>query len=490
MSPTDPPVVAPVSEQLADIARTVADQRGDTRRWLESLIRIRSISAQPEHDDDVRASALATARLLRDAGLDEVRLLEIDGAHPAVTGSWTHPDPDAPRVLLYAHHDVQPVPTADGWSSDPFEPVERNGRLYARGAADDKAGVLAHIAAIRAWMTARGGLPVSVRVIIEGEEEIGSPHLSALLETYGDELASDVIVLTDLVNWQVGVPAITYALRGMGDVFVTVGALEQPVHSGMWGGPVPDALTGMVRLLASLHDDQGRIAVEGFADDVREPTADERERIAALDADPHRLARDVRMLDGVGFVGDDGVDLLERIWMRPAITPTGIDVPSVDEASNTLLSTVRAKLSCRFSPGQDPQRALQRLRDHLEAAAPWGLHVEVTFGEYNAAWSTEPGGAAWDAALAAMRAAWGMEPAVIGCGGSIPFVAPFSAAFGDVPCLLLGVEDPASNAHGDDESLHLDDFTRTCLTEAFLLAELAAVGDELTTRPVPRARGR
>jgi cysteinylglycine-S-conjugate dipeptidase len=473
VSASELPTGSRIPDHLDDVARTLVDQLGDTRRSLAELVRIPSISAQPEHAHDVEASARATAAVLIDAGLDQVRLLELDGMAPAVTGQWLGAGEGAPTVLLYAHHDVQPVGTADRWSSRPFDPVERDGRLFGRGAADDKAGIMAHVAAIRAWLTTRGSMPVNVKVIIEGEEEIGSPNLARLLEAHGDELMSDVIVLTDLVNWQIGWPGLTYALRGMGEAYVTVRALEQPVHSGMWGGAVPDALTGMIRLLATLHDDDGAIAVPGFADDVRPMPADERARLESLDVDEDAFRADVRLRPGARFVGDPATSLLERLWMRPTITPTGIDAPRVAEASNTLLSEVRVKLSCRFAPGQDPQRALGVLRDHLLEEAPFGLEVAVELGEQNAAWMTEPSGAAWDAAVAAMTAAYGRAPAAIGCGGSIPFVEPFSAAFGGAPCLLVGVEDPASNAHGEDESLHLDDFTRACLSETLLLAELA-----------------
>jgi cysteinylglycine-S-conjugate dipeptidase len=478
---TSPPLPAgtAVPGHLDDVAHTLGTQRSETRRTLERLVRIPSISAQPERAADVRDSAEATAEVLRDAGLEDVRLLELEGAHPYVTGSWLHAGEDAPTVLLYAHHDVQPVGTAHRWTSPPFEPTERDGRLYGRGAADDKAGIMAHVAAIRAWLTTRGGLPVNVKVIIEGEEEIGSPNLSRFLEEYAPELASDVIVLTDLVNWKIGWPGLTYALRGMADVTVTVRALQQPVHSGMWGGAVPDALTGTMQLIAGLHDERGVIAVPGFVDDVRALPDDERARLEGLAADPDELRGEVRMLDGVEFIGDPDRTLLERMWMQPTITPTGMDVPAVSEASNTLLSEVRTKLSCRLAPGQDPDRVIAALREHLLGSAPWGLTVEVELGERNAAWVMEPGGAAWDAAVAAMTAGYGRAPAALGCGGSIPFVEPFSDAFGGAPCLLVGVEDPGSNAHGEDESLHLDDFARACLTEMVLLAELAERADDL-----------
>lgn len=471
------PAATRVPAGLDDVAAQLVGQMPDTLAWLRDLVEIPSVSVQPEHAADCRRSAERTADRLRDAGLEDVELLELDGTHPYVTGSWLHAGDDAPTVLLYAHHDVQPVGTPERWTSPPFEPTERDGRLYGRGAADDKAGIMAHVAAIRAWLDSRGQLPVNVKVVIEGEEEIGSPNLQRFLDAYGSRLQADVIVLTDLTNWKVGWPGLTYALRGMADVFVTVRAMQQPVHSGMWGGVVPDALTGMVRLLATLHDDRGAIAVAGFEDDVRPLGADERARLAALEGDGDALAaefrRDARMVEGAAFVGDDRRTILERLWMQPTITPTGMDVPATAAASNTLLAEVTTKLSCRLAPGQDPDRALAALRDHLETHVPWGLHVDVEFGESNAAWVTEPGGHAWDAAVDAMTAAYGQAPAAMGCGGSIPFVEPFSDAFGGAPCLLVGVEDPGSNAHGEDESLHLEDFTKACLTEAFLLAGLA-----------------
>jgi acetylornithine deacetylase/succinyl-diaminopimelate desuccinylase-like protein len=483
----DLPPETTVAEPLLDVATALARASARTRDELESLVRIPSISADGHGPDACVRSAQRTAELLRDAGLQQVRFLEVDGAHPYVYGEWLGAGADAPTVLLYAHHDVQPVGTPDNWTSDPFTPTERDGRLYARGAADDKAGVMVHVAAVRAWLQTRGELPVNVKVIIEGEEEIASPHLPAFLAEHADTLASDVIVLTDLTNWKVGWPGLTYALRGMGELTVTLSALEQPVHSGMWGGPVPDALTGMVRLLATLHDDRGGIAVDGYLDDVRRPTPEERRRLEALGEDADEFRREVRMRDGVEFIGDPDATLWERVWMQPTITPIGIDAPDVRNAANTLLSTVRAKLSLRFAPGQDPAAGQRRLTEHLRAHTPWGLHADVVPGERNPAWVTEPDGPAWEAATAAMAAAYGREPANLGCGGSIPFVQPFSEAFGGAPCLLTGIEDPGTNAHGEDESLHLGDFVKACLTEALLFAELADRSGELATARTQRS---
>lgn len=450
------------------------DARFDTTiEELVALASIPSISAAGHDPAQVRASAEATAELLRAAGLDDVRFLEIEGAHPYVTGQDLSAGADAVTVLLYAHHDVQSVGTPARWTSDPFIPTERDGRLYGRGCADDKAGVLAHLAAIHAWRDAAGALPVNVKVIIEGEEEIGSPHLPEFLAAHGPELDADVIVLADLANFAVGHPSLTYALRGMMDTVVTVKALAQPVHSGMWGGPFPDALTGTARLIASLHDDRGAIAVEGFTDDVRPMTDDERARLLALDEDIDALRREVRAVAGLELVGDPDHSVLERLWMQPTITPTGMDVPDVVHASNTLLNEITTKLSIRLAPGQDPERAQARLAAHLQAHAPFGMEITVEAGEGNAAWVTTPGGPAWDAARAAFEVGYGHPVADVGCGGSIPFVEPFSTAMGGAACLLIGVEDPGSNAHGEDESLHLEDFRSACRSVALLFAELA-----------------
>ena len=391
-----------------------------------------------------------------------------------MTGHWLHAGEDAPTVLLYAHHDVQPVGTPARWTSEPFDPVVRDGRLYGRGAADDKAGVLAHVAAIRGWLDARGHLPVNVKVIVEGEEEIGSPHLHTFLDRYAEQLDADVIVLADCPNWKVGWPGLTWSLRGLMDGTVTVRTMAQPVHSGMWGGVVPDALTAMSRLLASLHDDRGRVAVEGFADDVRPLSDAERARLDALDVDLDELRGDARTVEGLELTGDPDASVLERLWFQPTITPTGMDVPDVVHASNTLLSEVTAKLSCRMAPGQDPDRAAEALQAHLQAHAPFGCEVTWELGDAVPAWVMEPSGPAWEAGVAAFGAGYGHEVAAIGVGGSIPFVGPFAERLGGAACLLIGVEDPATNAHGEDESLHLEDFHRACLSEAFLFHELAS----------------
>src|SRR6478609_2878145 len=276
-----------------DTDTAVAAARDDldrARQELEDLVRIPSISADPVHDDDVDACGDAVAHLMRDGGLDDVRELRVDGGHPYVVGEWTH-RPGAPTVLLYAHHDVQPAGYVDRWSSDPFEPVERDGRLFGRGSADDKAGAVAHVAAVRAWLDTAGELPCNVKVLVEGEEEIGSPGLAGFLTAHADALRADVLLLADAGNWSVGTPGLTYSLRGLAGVDVHVRALDGPVHSGMAGGVVPDPVLGLARMLATLVDERGDAAFDGCWDDYAAPDAAERARIAALPEHVDRLRR-------------------------------------------------------------------------------------------------------------------------------------------------------------------------------------------------------
>jgi len=465
---------APPTDDLADVRDALAARLPLHRADLEALVRIPSVSAPGADPAAVRAAAEAVRDLLAARGLEHARVLEVQGSHPAVAADHLHAGPDAPTVLLYAHHDVQPPGDPARWTSPPFEPAERDGRLYGRGAADDKAGIAVHLAAVDAWLTARGALPVNLRVLVEGEEETGSAHLEALLAAHAPDLDADVVVVTDSTNWKVGVPALTYLLRGLVDCVVEVRALDHAVHSGMYGGAVPDALTGLVRLLGDLVDEHGAVAVPGFSDDVRAPSSHERARIAALDFDEAAFRAEAGVLPGVDLIGDPGATILERLWLRPTLTVLGIDAPSVAASSNTLLPVARARLSLRLAPGQDPSRALAVLTDWLRACAPWGLVVQVTPGARARAFVTEPSGPAVEAADAALARAFGRPVVHQGVGGSIPLLEPLAAALGGPSVLLTGVEDPDSRAHGIDESLHLGDWGRACLAEARLFAELAA----------------
>ena len=458
---------------LAPVLQRIDNELPTHRAALESLIRIPSVSAPGFPPAAVQRSAEAVAALLSRVGLRHVRLLQIDGCHPYVAAEWLEAG-DAPTVLLYAHHDVQPPGHSERWSSDPFTPVERAGRLYGRGSSDDKAGAVIHAAAIDGWLGSTGALPCNVKVLIEGEEEIGSGHLADFLARYGEELRADVIVLADAGNWSVGRPALTYMLRGLTDLTVRVRALAAPQHSGMFGGTLPDPALALAKMLGSLVDERGAVAVPGLCDDVRPPTEAERARLAALHFDEASFRRAAGLVGAAQLVGDPEQSLFERLWMRPAITILGIDSHPIAGSSNQILAEAAARVSVRLAPGQDPLRCQQVLAHHLRAVAPWGLTVEIDSSHEAApAWVCEPTGPAFAAAEAALTAAFGVPPVYMGVGGSIPFVGPFAAAFGGAPALLTGPSDPGSRIHSEDESLQLDDWHHHCHAEAILLAEIA-----------------
>ncbi len=459
----------------ADPALAAVDASfADARRELEELVRIPSISADPDRRRDVDASAERTADLLRTCGLDDVRIATVDGSQPFVVGEWMHA-PGAPTVLLYAHHDVQPPGVVENWRSDPFVPEERDGRLYGRGSVDDKAGAVAHAYAVRAWLTTAGSLPCNVRVLVEGEEEIGSPTLDAVLAAYVEELRSDVMVLADAANWDTGVPGITYSLRGLAKADVELRALDGPQHSGLVGGAVPDPVMALARVLATLVDEHGDPAFEGAYDGLVRGDDETRAPIAGFDDRPEAFARTVGLRPGVALVGDPATTLHERLWLRPTVTVIGFDGHPVKGSSNQVLARAAARLSMRLGPGQDPEAFLSAVREHVARNVPWGLELRFTPLEAVPAWCTEPSGPAFDAARRALRAAYGAEPVLMGVGGSIPFVGPFADAFGGAPALLIGPDDPYGNAHGENESVDLADLQRFIRAEVLLLAELSAV---------------
>ena len=445
------------TDQVSALKATVADLMPGLRADLEALTRIPSVSLDAFDQAHVEASAEATAELLRAEGL-EVEIVR-EGGRPAVIGHLDGPQ-GAPTVMLYAHHDVQPPGDDQDWDSAPFEPTERDGRLYGRGAADDKAGIMAHVAALRAH---RGRLPVGVTVFVEGEEEIGSDSLPTILQRHGEKLRADAIVLADSTNWAIGEPALTTTLRGLIRVVVTVRTLDHGIHSGMFGGAVPDAITALVRLLATLHDGAGDVAIAG----LRSGTASD------LDFDEARLREESGLLDGVDVIGTGS--LLDRIWAKPTATVIGIDAPSVARSSNTLVPSASAKVSIRLAPDEDPLDAYAAVQRHIEANIPWGAKVEVHLDDQGAGFAADAHGPVYDQTRAAFTDAWGVEPVDIGVGGSIPFVAAFAEKFPQAAILVTGVEDPDTRAHGANESLHLGEFERVCVAEAILLARLGAL---------------
>jgi acetylornithine deacetylase/succinyl-diaminopimelate desuccinylase-like protein len=356
---------------------------------------------------------------------------------------------------------VQPQGQEDDWESHPFEPTVRGDRLYGRGAADDKAGVMAHVASIRAFIATFGtDFDLGLVLFIEGEEEWGSRSFKNFLVDNKDELTADVIVVADSDNWDINTPALTVALRGNVAFKLKISTLEHASHSGMYGGAAPDAMLAAIKLLATLHNDDGSVAVAGLT-----------ERDAPVpDTSEEQIAEDAALLDGVQLIGTGPV--LSRMWSKPAITITGIDAPTVKNASNTLVPSVTVKLSARIAPGQSADDAYDALVAHLESHAPFGAHIEISDVDRGSPFLVDTSGRAVEDAKAAMFEAWGVEPLETGIGGSIPFIADLVELFPEAQILVTGVEDPDSRAHSPNESLHLGVFKRAILTEAVLLAKL------------------
>lgn len=440
-----------------DLRNAVDDLMPVLREDLEALVRIPSVSAPGYDPAAVRSSADFTVDLLAAAGFAHVRTLEIEGAHPAVFGEIAAPA-GAPTVLLYAHHDVQPPGPADEWETEAFEPFERDGRLFGRGTSDDKAGIIVHAGAIRAF---GGKPPVGVKVIIEGEEEIGSAHLGDFLETYHDLLAADVIVIADSGNWAVGTPTLTTSLRGLVDCTVEVRTLRHAVHSGGFGGAVPDAITTLARLLASLHDQHGEVAVPGLLS----------EDTTALHLTEDDLRDQAGPVPGIELIGSGSIT--SRLWTKPAISVLAIDAPPLGEAINQLVPVARAKISLRIAPGDNPHRAMEALVEHLEANIEWGAELTVTPGGTGEAFALDTSGPAFDSFREAFAEAWGAETQEMGVGGSIPFVADFAERYPHAAILLTGVADPTSRAHGPNESQDLNELRNGVLAEAIALRLLA-----------------
>jgi cysteinylglycine-S-conjugate dipeptidase len=442
---------------VSDLKNRVHDLLPGLIGDLEDLVRIQSVSADPERLGEVEKSARKTAQLLAAEGVEAEIVRAYDGAPPAVIGERKGPA-GAPVVLLYAHHDVQPENDPADWDSPPFEPTVRGERLHGRGAADDKAGIAVHVGALRAL---GDDLPVTVRFFIEGEEEVSSATLPDLLRRYRDRLAADVIVIADAGNWDIGVPSLTTSLRGMIRVDVEVRTLTHAVHSGMWGGLVPDAIMALTRLLATLWTEDGGPAVEGLAS---APAAD-------LDYPEDRLRAESGAAPGTSWIGTGSA--VDRLWARPAITVTGLDAPRVAGASNTLVPVARARVTVRLAPGDTSANGVTRLREHLERHVPWGAQLTTTVVDAGEPTVLTTAGPAYAAARSALAEAWdGTAPVDTGTGGSIPFIAEFQEAFPGASILVTGVEDPDTRAHGPNEGLHLPEFERAVLAEALLLRRL------------------
>jgi acetylornithine deacetylase/succinyl-diaminopimelate desuccinylase-like protein len=441
---------------------------------LSALVSIPSISTDGKHQKEIEQTAELTCTQMRAADLTNVGILRTGESNPYAYGEWLGA-PGKPTVFLYAHHDVQPTNFLDQWKSPPWELTRREGRLFGRGAADDKGAITAQLAAVAAWLKTKGTLPVNIKMVVEGEEEIGSSNLLAFFREHQKRLKSDVIVVCDTENLDTGLPSITYALRGIVAVMVEVESAHLPVHSGMAGGALADAALALNVVLSRLYWGNGPLPVPHFYDKVRPLTPAERKTMSALPGDEAKFRADLGILPGVQFALESGCTLYEQTWRKPAVTIIAQEASSIEGASNQVLPRARAIVSCRIVPDQDPQEVYEQLKAVLTKDPPWGVKVKVEQqGKPVKWWMTDPTGPAFESAVSAMQQGFGRDPISIGCGGTIGFVGPLAELFGGAPALLLGIEDPKSNAHAPNESLHEGDWKNLMRSLAHLFANLGA----------------
>ncbi|MDN6520469.1 MAG: M20/M25/M40 family metallo-hydrolase [Yaniella sp.] len=454
------------SEFISAVKDWVDEHFISIQSQLAELVAHQSLAFDGYDRAALHASADAIAELFSDVGLQELHQgTEIDVADhtsgPAIIGRIPASG-DKPTVLLYAHHDVQPVGDLSAWHTDPWVATERQGRLYGRGTADDKAGIIVHHAAVKALNDLLGAdHGLGVTVFIEGEEEIGSPFFAQFLQNHRDLLAADTIIVADSSNWSVDVPALTTSLRGMIDGVIEVTVADHPVHSGLFGGPMLDAITVLSRVIASLHDADGDVAVEGL----------KQQRWADVTYDENDFRNQTGAVEGLKLAGTG--NLADRLWNKAALNIIGIDATPIPESANAIVPTAKARFSMRLGPGMDPHEAMQAVSRHIGALDVQGAEVQVHPGEVGRPFVVEPNVRATDMMKHALSDAWGTAAIETGLGGSIPFVADLVDAFPNASILLTGVEDPDTKAHSPNESLDLSVLRHAIEAQVLVLARMA-----------------
>jgi acetylornithine deacetylase/succinyl-diaminopimelate desuccinylase-like protein len=453
----------------ADLDSYLSSNDARIQRELFDFLRIPSVSARSEHDADTARAAEWTAQAMRDAGLEAT--VHPTAGHPVVIGEWRNAAKGAPTVLVYGHYDVQPAEPLDLWTSPPFEPTIRDGRVYARGSVDDKGQLFLHIKALEAHLRSRGKLPMNVIVLAEGEEEVGSEHLAAFIESHADRLRADYVVISDSALFAAGLPSILWSLRGLAYFEINVQVPAQDLHSGSYGGAVVNPAMALARILATFHDADGRIAIPGFYDKVREWPAAVRTQMKGLPFDDEHFRAET---GAPALGGEKGYTVLERLWTRPTCEVNGLLSGYTGEGAKTVLpSKAMAKVSCRLVPDQDPADIEKLMKAHVAKVAPKGVNVTVTHLHGGRPWRAELNGPLFDAARRALAAAFGREPVITGEGGSIPVVGDFERILG-APVALIGFGLPGENAHAPDEWMSMENFTKGMRAIATLWDELGA----------------
>ena len=438
---------------------------------LKTLAAIPSVSLDEFGSKPMSLSAEATAELFHRTGLDNVKIMQFGDVHPYIYADWIH-KPDRPTLLLYAHHDVQPPGRRDKWDSDPFKPKESQGRLYGRGTADDKAGIIAHTAAIAAYLKTAGELPVNVKILIEGEEETGSTHLAEFVRRYKSSLQADAMVLTDCANIDSGIPSITTALRGLCAIDVEIETMSHPVHSGLWGGILPDPIFALSKILSGLTDEKGHIKVPGIYDDVGPLSSLEKIRLSSLKLES--LARKATGLRSELPFTVSERDMAEHLWHAPSLSINAIESGSRKLVSNVIQDGAWARLSVRIVPNMKPEKVVAQMTSYMESLCPPGFRLKVTPQSAGNWWAiSNQSDDVYQIAARSLEKGYGRTTQFVGCGASIPFVQPLSDELGGIPAILVGVEDPYTNAHSENESLNLDDFRKTLLGQVYMLGDMA-----------------
>jgi acetylornithine deacetylase/succinyl-diaminopimelate desuccinylase-like protein len=436
-------------------------------RELFDFLRIPSVSARSEHDADTARAAEWTAASLRQAGLTAT--VHKTAWHPVVVGEWRGAPSGAPTVLVYGHYDVQPAEPLELWTSPAFEPTVRDGKLFARGSVDDKGQLFLHIKALEAHLAVRGTLPVNVIVVAEGEEEVGSEHLASFIEQHAKELKADAVVISDSAMFAPGLPSVLSSLRGLAYFQLDVQGPAQDLHSGSYGGAVVNPAMALARILATLHDDNGHIAIAGFYDSVKAWPPAVLEQMKSLPFDEEHFRQET---GAPALGGERGFTVLEKLWTRPTCEVNGLLSGYTGEGAKTVLpAKAMAKVSCRLVPGQDPAEIEKLMAAHVARVAPSGVTVKVTHLHGGKPWRAELTGPLFDAARRALAAAFGREPVITGEGGSIPVVGDFERILG-APVLLVGFGLPGENAHAPDEWLSMENFTKGMRAIATLWDEI------------------